>query len=168
MKWWGLSHGRKLLPTEVPCTSHQHPPLPGNMTINAEISVKFLKGYKLNIANVARGSRFKTLKSSPTMFQNLSKATTKPEHTPLSPLKVLMWTLTLILSWTHRYSSPKGLPSHTETQNTHHRRRWAETHAETSAEMQAKARPEIKHRMFRDMTGFSTRCTTPQKQLEHP
>lgn len=49
-----------------------------------------------------------------TMFQNLSKATTKPEHTPLSPLKVLMWTLTLILSWTHRYSSPNGLPRHTE------------------------------------------------------
>lgn len=52
------------------------------------------------------------------MFQNLSKATTKPEQTPLSPLKVLMWTLTLILSWTHRYSSPKGLPSHTETRHT--------------------------------------------------
>ncbi len=49
-----------------------------------------------------------------TMFQNLSKATTKPEHTPLSPLKVLMWTLTLILSSTHRYSSPNGLPLHTE------------------------------------------------------
>lgn len=49
-----------------------------------------------------------------TMFQNLSKATTNPEHTPLSPLKVLMWTLTLIFSWTHRCSSPKGLPWHTE------------------------------------------------------
>lgn len=49
-----------------------------------------------------------------TMFQNLSKATTKPEHTPLSPLKVLMWTLTLILSSTHRYSSPSGLPLDTE------------------------------------------------------
>lgn len=49
-----------------------------------------------------------------TMFQNLSKATTKPEHTPLSPLKVLMWTLTLILSSTHLYSSPSGLPLDTE------------------------------------------------------
>lgn len=48
-----------------------------------------------------------------TMFQNLSKATTKPEHTPLNPLKVLMWTLTLILSSTHRCSSPRGLPLHT-------------------------------------------------------
>lgn len=37
--------------------------MPGNIT-NAEISVKFLKGYKLikNIANVARGSRFKNPK----------------------------------------------------------------------------------------------------------
>lgn len=49
-----------------------------------------------------------------TMFQNLSKATTKPEHTPLRPLKVLTWTLTLILSSTQRYSSPRGLPLHTE------------------------------------------------------
>lgn len=53
------------------------------------------------------------------MFQNLSKATTKPEHTPLSPLKVLMWTLTLILSSTHRYSSPSGLPLDTEGGEKH-------------------------------------------------
>lgn len=49
-----------------------------------------------------------------TRFQNLSKATMKPEQTPRSPLKVLMWTLTLIFSSMHRYSSPKGLPLHTE------------------------------------------------------
>lgn len=53
-----------------------------------------------------------------TIFQNLSNATRKPVQTPRSPLKVRMWTFTFTPSRIQRWSSPRGLPSCTETRRT--------------------------------------------------
>lgn len=55
------------------------------------------------------------LRKALTIFQNLSNATRKPVQTPRSPLKVRMWTLTFTPSRIQRWSSPRGLPSCTET-----------------------------------------------------
>ena len=45
----------------------------------------------------------------------MSNATRKPVQTPRSPLKVRMWTFTFTPSRIQRWSSPRGLPSCTET-----------------------------------------------------
>lgn len=102
--WWGPSHDTVPLPAGALCTSHPHLPSPDEQKwrrVNKKTSHWWLQHYFR-----------RCMKPDLTMFQNLSKATTKPEHTPLRPLNVLMWTLTLILSSTHRYSSPRGLPLH--------------------------------------------------------
>lgn len=104
LSWWELSHGRGPLPAEALCRSRPRPPWP---------ATEVKQGWGASSLHVMI-SKPKVWPGMLTMFQNLSKATTKPEHTPRSPLKVLMWTLTLILSSTHWYSAPSGLPLHTE------------------------------------------------------
>lgn len=101
------------------------------------------------------------------MFQNLSKATTKPEQTPLSPLKVLMWTLTLILSSTHRYSSPNGLPLHTEEQTkyTNYTRNSPEAQNDFCQEKAKHAKDTARFEMCEVRT-WTFRCDDAQKCVE--
>lgn len=61
VKWWGLSRGRMLLPVEVLCMFHLHPPLPRNTEIktsHCEVSKKHIYSF-MHISTLAWWSSHK-------------------------------------------------------------------------------------------------------------